>query len=114
MIHKGDLTGISAKIESKRTLTVKVMRTRILSQVLVCVAAVHLELLAVAAEGTKIKDSESASHGTEDAFHQIVDTHRFPGFVDVSTKTGTLLGARCPAGFRSRWRVVIGAISKME
>ncbi len=29
---------------------------------------------------TQIKDTESASHGTEDAFHQIVDTYRFPGF----------------------------------
>ncbi|MBM3858138.1 MAG: MBL fold metallo-hydrolase [Verrucomicrobia bacterium] len=33
-----------------------------------------------AATGTKIKDSESASHGAADAFHQIVDTYRFPGF----------------------------------
>lgn len=31
-------------------------------------------------EGTKIKDSESASHGAKDAFHQVVDTYRFPGF----------------------------------
>ena len=34
----------------------------------------------MAAESTTIKDSESASHGAEDAFHQIVDTYRFPGF----------------------------------
>lgn len=33
-----------------------------------------------AAGSTQIKDSESASHGAEDAFHQIVETHRFPGF----------------------------------
>ena len=56
------------------------MKTRILNQVLVCVLSLHLELLVMAAEGTKIKDSESASHGAEDAFHQIVDTYRFPGF----------------------------------
>ena len=45
-----------------------------------CVVSLHLELLVVAAEGTKIKDSESASHGAEDALHQVVDTYRFPGF----------------------------------
>lgn len=27
-----------------------------------------------------IRDSESATHGAEDAFHQIVDTYKFPGF----------------------------------
>lgn len=32
------------------------------------------------AEAAVIKDSESATHGTEDAFHQIVGTHKFPGF----------------------------------
>jgi len=32
------------------------------------------------AGGASIKDSESATHGSEDAFHQIVDTYRFPGF----------------------------------
>ena len=37
-------------------------------------------LAALAAEGTKIKDSESASHGAEDARHQVVDTYRFQGF----------------------------------
>jgi rhodanese-related sulfurtransferase/glyoxylase-like metal-dependent hydrolase (beta-lactamase superfamily II) len=36
--------------------------------------------LALAADGTKIKDSESASHGADDAFHQLVDTYKFPGF----------------------------------
>lgn len=56
------------------------MKTRILSQLLAGVVALHLELPVVAAEGTKIKDSESASHGAEDAFHQVVDTYRFPGF----------------------------------
>jgi rhodanese-related sulfurtransferase/glyoxylase-like metal-dependent hydrolase (beta-lactamase superfamily II) len=56
------------------------MKTRILIHVLLCVVSVHLQLLVMAAEGTKIKDSESASHGAEDAFHQIVDTYRFPGF----------------------------------
>ena len=46
--------------------------------------ATHLLLLipglALAAEGTKIKDTESASHGADDAFHQLVDTYKFPGF----------------------------------
>lgn len=56
------------------------MNTRILSQVLVCVVSLHLELPLLAAEGTKIKDTESASHGAEDALHQVVDTYRFPGF----------------------------------
>lgn len=56
------------------------MNTRILSQVVVCAMSLDLELLLMAAEGAKIKDSESASHGAEDAFHQIVDTYRFPGF----------------------------------
>ena len=74
------MTVISSKIESKRTRAATVMKTRILSQVLVCVVSLHLELLVVAAEGTKIKDSESASHGAEDALHQVVDTYRFPGF----------------------------------
>lgn len=31
-------------------------------------------------EAAGIKDSESATHGVGDAFHQIVDTYRFPGF----------------------------------
>ena len=31
-------------------------------------------------EAAAIKDSESATHGAEDALHQIVDTYRFPGF----------------------------------
>ncbi|HNQ88254.1 MAG TPA: rhodanese-like domain-containing protein [Verrucomicrobiota bacterium] len=56
------------------------MKMLILSQVLVCVVSVHLELPVMAAGGTKIRDSESASHGAEDAFHQIADTYRFPGF----------------------------------
>ena len=69
-------------------LTAKLMKTRIFSQVLVCVAS--LELLAVAAEGTKIKDSESASHDAADAFHQIVDTYRFPGFEIVQFNLSVL------------------------
>ncbi len=31
-------------------------------------------------EAAGIRDSESATHGADDAFHQIVDTYRFPGF----------------------------------
>ena len=49
----------------------------------ICIQVVaHLLLLSLglAAEGTRIKDSESASHGAEDAFHQMVNTYRFPGF----------------------------------
>jgi hydroxyacylglutathione hydrolase len=37
-------------------------------------------LLAGVTQAAGIKDSESATHGAEDAFHQIVDTYRFPGF----------------------------------
>jgi rhodanese-related sulfurtransferase/glyoxylase-like metal-dependent hydrolase (beta-lactamase superfamily II) len=54
------------------------MRTRILIAALA--AWVLGSLAAVAAEGTKIKDAESASHGADDAFHQLVDTYKFPGF----------------------------------
>lgn len=35
--------------------------------------------LLMAVESATIKDSESTSHGAEDAFHQVVDTYRFPG-----------------------------------
>jgi hypothetical protein len=56
------------------------MKTRAVITVLVCVVSLHLELPVMAVEGTKIKDSGLASHGAEDAFHQIVDTNRFPGF----------------------------------
>jgi len=54
------------------------MNTRVVAVALA--AWVLGNLTAVAAEGTKIKDTESASHGAEDAFHQIVDTYKFPGF----------------------------------
>jgi len=37
-------------------------------------------LTACAAGGTQIKDTESASHGADDAFHQLVDTYKFPAF----------------------------------
>jgi hydroxyacylglutathione hydrolase len=37
-------------------------------------------LLANLTAAAGIKDSESATHGSEDAFHQIVDTYKFPGF----------------------------------
>lgn len=37
-------------------------------------------LAAWAAGGAQIKDAESASHGADDAFHQLVDTYKFPGF----------------------------------
>jgi len=37
-------------------------------------------LWAILTEASGIKDSESATHGAEDAFHQIVVTYRFPGF----------------------------------
>jgi rhodanese-related sulfurtransferase/glyoxylase-like metal-dependent hydrolase (beta-lactamase superfamily II) len=37
-------------------------------------------LAAWAAGGTQIKDTESASHGADDASHQLVDTYKFPGF----------------------------------
>ena len=54
-----------------------VMKTFICIQV---VAHLLLLSLGLAAEETKIKDSESASHGVEDAFHQVLNTYRFPGF----------------------------------
>ena len=56
------------------------MKTRICIQVLAHLVLLIPGLAALAAEGTKIKDSESASHGAEDALHQVVDTYRFPGF----------------------------------
>jgi rhodanese-related sulfurtransferase/glyoxylase-like metal-dependent hydrolase (beta-lactamase superfamily II) len=37
-------------------------------------------LSALATGETQIKDTESASHGTDDALHQWVDTYKFPGF----------------------------------
>ena len=56
------------------------MKTRICIQVFAHLLFLIPGLAALAAEGTKIKDSESASHGAEDALHQVVDTYRFPGF----------------------------------
>jgi len=51
---------------------------------LVTIAAVliwlNLGLLPDLAWGAPIKDSESASHGAEDAFHQVVNTYSFAGF----------------------------------
>ncbi|HQN19948.1 MAG TPA: MBL fold metallo-hydrolase, partial [Syntrophobacteraceae bacterium] len=51
---------------------------------LVTIAAVliwlNLGLLPELAWGAPIKDSESASHGAEDAFHQVVNTYSFAGF----------------------------------
>jgi rhodanese-related sulfurtransferase/glyoxylase-like metal-dependent hydrolase (beta-lactamase superfamily II) len=54
------------------------MKARILLAVLGAWALGGLP--ARAAGGTQIKDTESASHGAEDAFHQRVDTYAFPGF----------------------------------
>jgi hydroxyacylglutathione hydrolase len=56
------------------------MKTSTCIQVLAHLLFLFPGLAALAAEGTKIKDSESASHGAEDALHQVVDTYRFPGF----------------------------------
>ncbi len=56
------------------------MMTQSSSRVLVCLLSSGLALSLWAAGSTKIKDTESISHGAEDAFHQIVETHRFPGF----------------------------------
>ena len=54
------------------------MKTRI---VLVMAATMVVAgLVTWAADGTPIRDAESASHGSQDAFHQVVDTYRFPGF----------------------------------
>jgi len=47
---------------------------------LVCFLSFGAAVSLWAAGGTKIKDSESASHGAEDAFHQIVERYRFAGF----------------------------------
>lgn len=54
------------------------MKIRLLLSVLVASALAGYS--AWAAGGTQIKDTESASHGAEDAFHQVVDTYKFPGF----------------------------------
>ncbi len=51
-----------------------------LMMVLAVVFLCAFGLVATSSEGAGIKDSESATHGAEDAFHQIVDTYRFPGF----------------------------------
>jgi rhodanese-related sulfurtransferase/glyoxylase-like metal-dependent hydrolase (beta-lactamase superfamily II) len=56
------------------------MKTRICIQVFAHLLFLIPGLAVLAAEGTKIKDSESASHGAKDALHQVVDTYRFPGF----------------------------------
>jgi len=56
------------------------MKTRMCIQVFAHFLFLIPGLAVLAAEGTKIKDSESASHGAEDALHQVVDTYRFPGF----------------------------------
>jgi hypothetical protein len=77
------------------------MKTRILIQVLVCIVSLQLELLAMAAAGTKIKDSESASHGAGDAFHQIVDTYQFPGFEIVQFNLPVLSHLFLPVGVRA-------------
>ena len=42
--------------------------------------AFALLLIGPAAESAQIKDSESASHGYDAAYHQIVDTYEYPGF----------------------------------
>ena len=47
-------------------------------------------LLANLTAAAGIKDSESATHGAEDAFHQIVDTYRFPGFEIVQFNLAVL------------------------
>ena len=43
-------------------------------------AAVMVGTYAWAADAPKLKDAESATHGTDDALHQVVDTYKFPGF----------------------------------
>ena len=54
------------------------MKARVFLAVLAALALGGLT--AWAASGTQIKDTESASHGADDAFHQLVDTYKFPGF----------------------------------
>jgi glyoxylase-like metal-dependent hydrolase (beta-lactamase superfamily II) len=54
------------------------MKARVLLAVLESLALGGLA--AWAAGGTQIKDTESASHGANDAFHQLVDTYKFPEF----------------------------------
>lgn len=43
-------------------------------------AVLMINVLAGAADPPKLTDAESATHGTDDAQHQIVDTYKFPGF----------------------------------
>ena len=40
-------------------------------------------IIGTMAESAEIKDSESASHGYDAAYHQIVDTYEYPGFAIV-------------------------------
>ncbi len=54
------------------------MKARVLLAVLESLALGGLA--AWAAGGTEIKDTESTSHGADDAFHQLVDTYKFPEF----------------------------------
>jgi rhodanese-related sulfurtransferase/glyoxylase-like metal-dependent hydrolase (beta-lactamase superfamily II) len=49
-----------------------------------------LAMPALSADPPKIKDSESATHGTDDAQHQIVDTYRYPGFEVVQVNLPVL------------------------
>lgn len=55
------------------------MKARTIVSLLLLVSCVLLPVSAFAAEGG-IKDTESASHGSEAAGYQVVDAYKFPGF----------------------------------
>lgn len=55
------------------------MKTNLVTRTAAGVLFLALGLPAEAAQRTVIQDSESASHGAQDAQHQVVETYRFPG-----------------------------------
>ena len=57
-------------------------------------------LLAGLSEAAAIKDSESASHGAEDALHQIVDTYKFSRFRDCPVQPAGAEPLLLPLDFR--------------
>ncbi|MCE5328091.1 MAG: MBL fold metallo-hydrolase [Planctomycetaceae bacterium] len=51
-----------------------------LAWIAACSVVAMLTIPVLSADSSKIKDTESATHGGDAARHQIVDTYRFPGF----------------------------------
>ncbi len=63
---------------------------RIVLGIALCAMAATLTRPALSAESPKIKDAESATHGTDDARHQIVDTYKYSGFEVVQVNLPVL------------------------